>query len=316
MGQQKKSFLRTFWWLALVFIIVVVIGVTIWSEKVGTLDKEKNLNGIINNNIPVEGTGDPNKTGKTLPFMEAQLTAAETALASGIKIEDPKDDFFIYTNFRTTDTYRGNNTSPYPMPFTDLKSVSVGADSKYLYLRFEYWGPLPNDHVSYNSDFIISHGGKLDEILFKNKNGQDQIDAAHDGVGYYVEDNGKYSQIDPVINTMSYIGRNGKDASGEDTFLITSMNGMLAGGPGYDYTLSARPLSELGFGLGDEITFRGSTETGSIKHHHEAIEFLLGRETEGFMEGSLIKYTLGENTYQVVKEPEAKDNKPATQENE
>lgn len=314
---QRKSFLKRFWWLGLAVILaVVVIGVSIGTKKNGSPDKEKNLNGTTNNDVPVEGSGDPNKTGKTLPFTEDQLRVAETALASGIKIEDPKDDFYIYTHYRTTDTYRGNNISPYPMPFTDLKSLSVGADSKYLYLKFEYWGILPNDHVSYNGDYIISHGGKLDEILFKDKNGQDKVDAAHDGIGYYVEDNGVYRQIDPVINTMSYIGRNGKDASGEDTFLINSMNGLLLGGPGYDYTLSARPLSELGFGLGDEITFRGSTETGSIKHHHEAIEFVLGRETEGYMEGSLISYTLGENSYQIVKGPETKDDKPTTAENE
>ncbi|MFA5070308.1 MAG: hypothetical protein WC528_03420 [Patescibacteria group bacterium] len=316
--QPKKSFFKKFWWLISIIIIIVVVfmGATFRDKKNGDSDKEKNLYKVINNNTPVDGSGDPKKTGRTLPFSAAQLTAADAAFASGIKIEDPEDDFFIYTHNRTTDTYRGNNTSPYPMPFTDLKSLSVGADNQYMYLKFEYWGKLPTDHVSYDGDYIISHGGKLDEIFYKDKNGQDKVDAAHDGIGYYtVSENGEYAQIDPVANVMSFITRNGKDASGEDAFLITSMNGMLAGGLGYDYTLSARPLSELGFKLGDEISFRCSTETGSVKHHHEAIEFLLGRETEGFIDGSLIRYKLGENTYEVAEEPKVKDDKPETEEN-
>ena len=72
---------------------------------------------------------------------------------------------------------------------------------------------------------------------------------------------------------------------------------MIGGGSGYDYILGAYPLSLFNLEIGDKVTFSISTETGSAKYHHEAINFLLDQPDVNAKAGATIEYILGSNTY-------------------
>jgi hypothetical protein len=94
----------------------------------------------------------------------------------------------------------------------------------------------------------------------------------------------------------------GVDELSETIFKVLTDDSMVEGGPGYDYILSAFPLSLFSLKLGDEVTFDSDTETGSVIYHHEAVDTLLGELDSKF--GKIIRYRIGADQYEIVPNPE------------
>ena len=71
------------------------------------------------------------KNGKgelTRSFTSAELQAAEKALQNGVKIDDQQNDFYKIPPGTVQPDGRPDNPNPYPLPWTDFRSVNFGAD--------------------------------------------------------------------------------------------------------------------------------------------------------------------------------------------
>ena len=84
------------------------------------------------------GSGEPTKA-----FTEAQLKAANTALASGVEINDPQNDWVKVPKGTKQPDGRYDNDQPYPLGWTDYRSLSIGADQNYIYFKYRFWGEFP-----------------------------------------------------------------------------------------------------------------------------------------------------------------------------
>src|SRR3989304_3853110 len=154
---------------------------------------------------------------------------------------------------------RPDNPNPYPLPWTDFRSVSVGADQNYIYFEFKFWGKFPNDQMIYNGDAIGGPGGKITSFAFTNHEGKTDSADLGGGIIYGMKEE-KGGIRDPFIGCWAMISPQGIDATSETIFKINTSESMAAGGPGTDYLICAFPLKLFNLKLGDEITFDSSTE--------------------------------------------------------
>lgn len=255
-------------------------------------------------NITKDGTQtDGGKDGLTRPFSDTELAAANLAISNGIKIEDPQYDWYRFPVGSIQPDGRPDNSEPYPLPWTDFRSVSIGADQDYIYFKFQFWGEFPLEAVSYNGDLINSTGAKITNFTFTNN--ESEKDSADLGAGlwYVMMENDIWVPAENVmLGQGAMISPIGRDEHMETIFKIQTGAGMIAGGPGYDYILSAFPLSLFNLKLGDEVTFDSSTETGSTIYHHEAVDILLDKPGEKF--GEVVIYKLGSDYYEIMLNPD------------
>ncbi len=306
-----KRFSKRFWWIwAILGIGVIILGMIIYS---GFKDNQSDTT---KDGIQTDGGKDyqtymtkdgiqidSGKDGLLRPFTDTQLAAANLAIAKGIKIEDPQYDWYKFPIGSMQPDGRPDNPEPYPLPWTDFRSVSVGADQNYIYFKFQFWGEFPLTTASYNGDFIRSTGAKITSFTFINSEGIK--DSADLGTGPWfvtMENDTWVPAGQATLGQGAMISPTGRDERMETIFKINTGAGMVAGGPGYDYILSAFPLSLFNLKLGDEVTFDSSTETGSTIYHHEAVDILLGKPGEKF--GETIKYKLGSDYYEIVPNPD------------
>jgi hypothetical protein len=298
-----KRFSKRFWWIwAVLGIGIVILAVIIYSGfKDGT-----QTDGGHNNQTYMTKDGiliDGGKDGLTRPFTDTELTAANLAIANGIKIEDTQYDWYKFPVGSIQPDGRPDNPEPYPLPWTDFRSVSVGVDQNYIYFKFQFWGEFPLGAVSYNGDLINSTGAKITNFTFTNNEGKK--DSADLGAGpwYVTMENNTWVPAENVrLGQGAMISPTGRDEHMETIFKINTGAGMIAGGPGYDYILSAFPLSLFNLKLGDEVTFDSSTETGSKIYHHEAVDILLDKPGEKF--GEVVIYKLGSDHYEIMLNPD------------
>jgi hypothetical protein len=181
--------------------------------------------------------------------------------------------------------------------------VSVGADQHYIYFKFQFWGVFPQKAVTYNGDLIRGTGAKITSFTFVNSEGNK--DSADLGAGpwYVTTENAKWVTTNrATLGQSAMISPTGKDDKMETIFKVNTGAGMVDGGPGCDYILSAFPISLFNLKLGDEVTFDSSTETGSTIFHHEALDLLLDKPGDKF--GETIKYKLGSDYYEIVPNPD------------
>jgi hypothetical protein len=281
--------LKRFWLLVLVLaiIILIILVMSAYNGHQQGVDLQKKTD----------------KGDKSQPFTEKQLEAGNLALQDGIKIDDPQNDYFKFPLHHFQPDGRPDNDNPYPLNYTDLRSLSIGADQDYLYVKFQFWGEFPEKSPYYNGDLIWSVGGKIEDFNFTNSEGKQ--DSAELGDSVWFVGNNEKGEISPVeqpsIGQLSLISPTGKDEKMEMVYKTWNGSGMIAGGPGYDYLIGAYPLRLFGIKLGDNVTFSASTETGSTVYHHVCIDFILGKE--GYLGGSTIKYKLGDNKYEIIKPP-------------
>lgn len=303
-GVRGKLF-RRFWWLIIILIIgLVILGVVLKKDNKNRAEKDVDGGPKVEESNVDKKKSDKNdfkSTGETKPFTASQLTAANQALSTGIKIDDPENDWVKFPEGSMQPDGRPDNSNPYPLPWTDFKSLNVGADEEYLYVKFEFWGNFPEKPVIYNGDTIEGGCGKINGFTFTNSEGKKDSGDLISTINFNVADNGKIQGVDQV----AMISPSGQDEHQETIFKIFSKDGMMAGGAGADYLLSAYPLSQFNLKLGDEVTFDSSGENGSTIYHHEAVDIILGHETGKF--GDTIKYKLGANTYEVTPTVDAKN---------
>lgn len=230
---------------------------------------------------------------KPKQFSEEDLKKANTALIKGITIADELNDFVPMTGRKL------NNSNPYDLPYLDLKSISMGADKDYLYVKYESAGNFPKGKVKYKGDTILSRIHKLNIRTVDNENNvsTEMIETA-DIVSFYLFD---------FIPNMGHRFVNIKNQEDYDKYenakLETYNLGMLEGGSGYNYLIAAYPLKDMGISFGDEIEFQLMTETESKKFDHASVDVLLG---EGLDKNpATIRYIIGSNQYEII----IKDNK-------
>ena len=303
--KPPKSFFKRFWWIFLIILVIIIFIFIITKNE----QNKNNLNQFQKDNNQTDNEtmdkGEPPRE-----FTKEELKLAETALNKGIKIEDPQNDWYRFPNNSIQPDGRPDNPNPYPFEYTDLKSVSLGADEKYLYIKYEFWGVFPNKMQFYNGDGITAVGGKIEEFAYLNNGTNDSAELG-EGVGY-AEPNGKEKTPEcsaankPSLGHLAMISVIGEDQFRELIFKKKEGKGMVFGGVGYNYLLEAYPLEEFGISYGQEVAFSSSTETSSCKYHHEVVDVLEG---EG-KTSARIKWKLGSDKYEINNNVSDNQNNP------
>ena len=264
--------------------------------------------------VTLEKTGfDSSDMAAKSEFTAEELQAAETALAQGVTIADPQNDFYQIPASSVGADGRSANTKPYPLAFTDIKSVTFGADSQYFYLRIDLYGAFPDKLPYYENsdlgktDFITGVGGGLFLNYFHNRNtGKDDVGSFQISISYVRTDDKEYTDqpdflTPPLISLLnSATITNNKYPNGDTIYKITDNNGRADGGAGKDYLLGAFPFQEFGLQPGDVIEGSFGIETNSKIFDHERIDTVLDC---GWKVGEVIRYQLGANTYENLGPP-------------
>lgn len=304
-----KKFKR-FWWIILLVLTVVAVFFAI-ANYIQVIQLKKEVYELKNSyKIDGSSTQDDSKTADAeenksekgeMPeyFSNIELEKAEEAFTKGIKIDDPQNDFYKFPPNSIQPDGRPDNSNSYPLLYTDLKSLSVGADNNYIYFKFEFWGEFPEDTPEYNNDILTGTGAKIEDFTFIGEDGYKDSAELGDGVTYvrYLE-NGTFTKGRSSLGQLAMINPIGQDELMETIYKEKNGKGLIYGGPNYDYIIGAYPLDLFGIDYGDVVTFRCSTETGSQIYHHECIDVLLDIEDSKF--GSTIEYKLGSNKYEIL----------------
>ena len=275
--------------LGVVTVGLFIIGFAAWSGHQHDIARQTK------EGTPVDG----GKDGLARPFTDAQLAAANLALSKGVKIDDPQNDWYDFGSNSFQPDGRQDNPHPYPLGWTDYRSVNMGADVNYLYFKFQVWDKFPLKVVTYNGDTIRATTLKVDNLKFTNKEGKhDSADI--DANIWFVRMEGNQWKISekPWLSVSSMISPTGYDEHMETIYKIYTGAGLVAGGPGFDYILAAYPLSLFNLKQGDTITFDIGMETGSTVYHHESIDMIFSETGSKF--GTTISYQIGSNTYKLL----------------
>src|SRR4030042_7190600 len=123
-----KRFSKRFWWIwAILGSGIIILGMIIYSgfEDGTQTDGGHNYQTYMTKDGIQIASG---KDGLLRPFTDTQLAAANLAIANGIKIEDPQYDWYKFPDGSIQTDGRPDNSEPYPLPWTDFRSASIGAD--------------------------------------------------------------------------------------------------------------------------------------------------------------------------------------------
>jgi hypothetical protein len=246
-------------------------------------------------------------------FSVDELKAAETALTQGITITDPQNDWALISEGVQGDG-RKDNGKPYPIAFTDIKSVTLGADSLYLYLKYEFYAMLPEKLVYHDNpdlgktDFISGLGGGFFLSQFYNRNtGKNDEGGMSISITWVQNDSQQYTDkpnvfTPPIVNIQNQATLTGsKFENGDDRYKVDNNNGRVAGGAGTSYIIGAFPLKEFGLQFGDTVEGSMGIEVGSKLFHHECCDVALDC---GYKAGATIRYKLGTNSYENLGPPD------------
>ena len=268
-----------------ILIISIAISILVVPHIIEDLFGDKVTIGSSKDGVPTER------------FTSSQLATAQEALKNGITFTDPQNDWYIIAPGTTQPYGRPDNPDTYPLGWTDVKSISIGANGTYLYVKFEFWDEFPFEQPVYNGDAITGVGGKIEQFTFTKADGTEDTADLGAGVDWIADQNS--GRIQTILGQSAMISPIGVDEYSETVYERYTGAGLIAGGPGYNYVLSAFPLSLLNLQLGDTVTFALSSETGSTTYHHEAIDFLLSDSRES-KEKNSTRYTLGSDTYELI----------------
>jgi len=256
---------------------------------------------IIDDQVIVNDYGDSRRGEPTKAFNSYQLVAIENALSKGITIQDDQNDW--ETTPDTLPEGEVDNENPYPLPWTDLKSVSFGADENYIYFKFQFWGNFPREPVTYEGDLIQGVGTYVAQLRF----GQGKHDWAQlqDTISYMDAANTSEIATAPQLHHSAMISPTGeRDEKLDDIYEQNSREGMIGGGADTDYLLAAYPLELLGLKYGDTTTFNLGSESHSTKYHHVAKDHILSLQNPDTKHGGTIsgtiRWIIGSNTYENV----------------
>lgn len=254
---SKPLFKRWWFWVLVVFLLIIIgIGSTLYVRYIVMMRMDSN-----------------------------EVKKAETALASGFTLNDPKADFVIMGSNKeelSTDT---NNENPYKIEYSDIKSTQIGADEKYIYVKISFYEQIPKWPETIDGDTVQNVGNKL-HIM--NQGGLDQI-VFHFDFGW-----------EPVIkiaalNTMYDFCPTGIEWPEEARMSCHGDDSKIYGGPGTDYVLAALPMKKIGLKLGETIYMSVAEETKSNKYSHASVDMLQG---VGKMPG-FITWNIGSSDYKI-----------------
>lgn len=202
---------------------------------------------------------------------------------------------------------RPDNQNPERLEYTDLKKVYIGADTEYIYVKYEFYGNFPNEtHEFGDNDFIsmICVNFALSKYYNHNLNKYDKSALLQLGITYVsrrkeqrlVDWSSDFLEL-PTTGTSTFGEANSevKDENGEDTYGIATSAGKTYGGVGTNYLLAEFPLSNLGLKYGDMIIFDIGVESNSRVYHHQSADALLDY---GYSKsGKYITWGIGSNYY-------------------
>ena len=95
---------------------------------------------------------------------ETEIQQAETALANGIIINDPAQDFPLMGQKGENVKEKPNNDNPYNLPFLDIKEVKAAKDGNYLYFKVIFFDKIPKRIVRLSGDRLLSDGMKVNIV--------------------------------------------------------------------------------------------------------------------------------------------------------
>lgn len=301
--QKKSTFLKRFWWVGLLMIVTSVVIIVFMSNS-------NNKQGItpLNDEVNIQENNKNDVYSWATKFSDAELEAANAALSQGIKINDPENDFYHPPIGSVQADGRPDNPNPYPIPFTDLKSLTVGADAQYIYVKLEHWGEFPLQAYSYEGELIHGVGSQIENFTYTNQSGITDIANLAISIIYVDKKQGqKPEEYKPLpegrLLNSYYLSPQGVDETLETVYEKSGTTGLVFGGPGYNYVIAAYPLSILDIAYGTEVTFNCTMESGSTTFHHEAADFIL-EGSGNAKSGADIKYILGSNKYENLGVPE------------
>jgi hypothetical protein len=240
-------------------------------------------------------------------FTDKELDKVNTILAKGITITDQANDWAPIQEGLQPDG-RKDNGQPYPISFTDVKSITLSADEQYLYIKTELYGVIPNDvtywqNTQYNQqDFIMGMCCNFDLASFLNRNTGLQDQGLMQTSVFWVKGDPRDSLINPqfvtvpILGTSSFATNSGtKDKNNEDIYTMSTSEGRVGGGAGFDYFIGVFALKNFGLQFGDVIECDVSLEIGSKLFHHECVDVILDC---GYKAGETIRWKIGTNTYE------------------
>ncbi|MRS05693.1 hypothetical protein EG832_21125, partial [bacterium] len=197
---------------------------------------------------------------KNMP--ESLQAKADQVLTTGITITDPENDFALMGEKQAGSTEKPNNPTAYPLPYADVRSVSLGVDENYLYCRVVFWGEIPERPAQFGDDTITSTGVKVNVT---NSQGEDQ-EIWMLGFGYL-----PVIEI-PTLNTYYFYSPTGIKEPEDKRFSGRGEDSKVTGGAGTDFLMGAFPLARTGLSLGQEIYIAISVESASRIYDHATVD--------------------------------------------
>lgn len=299
-----NKFPRKFWLIfAIAFLSIAGIFLITKENSNNTRSKESETS---NGQVIVSG-GVKTKNDEARAFTQEELMAAENALENGVRIEDSEDDFHTVPEF----TYqpgetRPDNSNPYPIGWTDLRSVSFGADETYIYFKFQFWDLFPYDPTIYEGDLITGTGAQVRQFSFIDGQQRETWAQFQNTISYIDAADTTKTATQPFLHHEIMITPTDQlDEQYDTIFEQFTRAGMIGGGAGTDYIIAAVPLSLFNLKLGDITTFNIGTESGSQKYHHTAIDYLLEGPNPKAIQGDTIQYVIGSDSYTSLGIPES-----------
>jgi hypothetical protein len=299
------------WVIAVLFLIiigVVVAGFTIngQNEKRAQDEEQKAKISQIQEEDQV---AKDIREGRKPPMTADEVAKAETALFTGISIDDPQNDYLKTKPGTIQPDGRPDNSNPWPIQFTDVKKAQIGADETNLYVKYTFYGTFPNEMYRNGEDYLAMvlvnlglHGYYNHNLNKSDAEALFQVGLAYASKSGEEVANGEYGSFfnPPKLGTSTFGEANSevKDKNNEDTYGIGTDKGKTFGGAGYDYIIAAFPLSNLGLLFGDTITFDAVCETGSKVYHHQSGDVLL--DYGSAKSGKYITWKIGSNTYTTI----------------
>lgn len=222
-------------------------------------------------------------------FSSSELKQAESVLADGVTLTDPKDDFIMVES--NDEKVSVGKVSPYRLAQFDIKSLQFGADQEYFYYKVNYFAPISKKAMSINGDPIHGYGSNFDVVDDSGK-----ITAVlHTSAGWWpvvgTAINGTYYSTGPTGIEWPENARFSKEKNTDSK---------MAGGAGTDYQLGRFPLKTLGLTYGGKMNFDLECEGGSQKYSHAFADAFLGTGKSP----AIITWTVGSKNYSVNNNPE------------
>jgi len=212
------------------------------------------------------------------------LRSAENTVRSGISIEDEQNDFVSLKGKVEEETGQLNNPQSYISSYLDVKSISLGADDKYLYYKVEYWDQIPTKAEKISNDVIL---GNMMKLQITDEQGKDKA--------ILVVNYGWTLFNIWGFETYYFYEPTGIEVPENKRFANQDRDSKIFGGPGTNYLISAFPMEKLGLRQGQTIYINFLGEAKSKKYAHASIDALRGH---GKM-AALITWVIGSNKYQI-----------------